>query len=125
MTIVHATASDWDTYIGTTRPATLATLLRRASLDVDGELVAAVYRSTDTDVVTALAEATCEQAAWRKTQGAAAGIDAAQYVSVSAGSISLSRRAGDDATRDTFSPQAFQVLQSAGLTGQAPSTGWE
>jgi hypothetical protein len=125
MTIVHATASDWDTYIGTTRPANLATLLRRASLDVDGELVAAVYRSTDTDVVAALAEATCEQAAWRKTQGAAAGIDAAQYVSVSAGSISLSRRAGDDATRDTFSPQAFQVLQSAGLTGQAPSTGWE
>jgi hypothetical protein len=125
MTIVHATASDWDTYIGTTRPANLATLLRRASLDVDGELVAAVYRSTDTDVVAALAEATCEQAAWRKMQGAAAGIDAAQYVSVSAGSISLSRRAGDDATRDTFSPQAFQVLQSAGLTGQAPSTGWE
>jgi hypothetical protein len=125
MTIVHATASDWDTYIGTTRPANLATLLRRASLDVDGELVAAVYRSTDTDVVAALAEATCEQAAWRKTQGAAAGIDAAQYVSVSAGSISLARRAGDDATRDTFSPQAFQVLQSAGLTGQAPSTGWE
>jgi hypothetical protein len=125
MTIVHATASDWDTYIGTTRPANLATLLRRASLDVDGELVAAVYRSTDTRVVAALAEATCEQAAWRKTQGAAAGIDAAQYVSVSAGSISLARRAGDDATRDTFSPQAFQVLQSAGLTGQAPSTGWE
>jgi hypothetical protein len=125
MTIVHATASDWDTYIGTARPTNLTALLRRASLDVDGELVAAVYYSTDADVRAALAEATCEQAVWRKTQGMSSGIDASTYSAVAIGSVSLARRASDDATRGSFSPQAFQVLQNAGLTGQAPSTGWE
>jgi hypothetical protein len=124
MTIVHATASDWDTYIGTTRPANLAALLRRASLDVDGELVAAVYRSTDTDVVAALAEATCEQAAFLRSQGTGDG-QRTPYSVVSIGSVALSKNKITDDSVGTFSTHAFQVLQSAGLTGQAPSTGWE
>jgi len=124
MTIVHATASDWDTYIGTARPPNLTALLRRAALDVDGELVAAVYRSADADVIAALAEATCEQAAFLKSQGAGDG-QRTPYSSVSIGSVALSKNKITDDSVGTFSTRAFQILQSAGLTGQAPSTGWE
>jgi hypothetical protein len=122
MTTVHATAADWATYIGGTPPANLTQLLRRASLDVDGELLTAMYDDLDEGIAEVLAEATCEQAAHLKSQGAADGLSSG-YSNVSIGSVSLARRPGDDATRGTFSSRAFQILQTAGLTGVAPYTG--
>jgi len=123
MTAVHATAADWATYIGTTQPAGLTMLLRRASLDVDRALVSAIYDDTDADLLAALAEATCEQADALRAGGATYG-NPNPYQSVSAGSISLSRTSrSSDGTE--LSPRAWQILCGAGLTGGAPSIGME
>jgi hypothetical protein len=118
----HADADDWDTYIGTARPSTLTALLRRASLDVNGELVSAVYDVTDSDVLAALAEATCEQAAFLLANMAADGIQSV-FSAVSIGGVALSRNK-ITLPPAQFSQQAYQVLQDAGLTGGAPSTGY-
>jgi hypothetical protein len=130
MTTSHATADDWATYIGTAAPASLTALLRRATLDVNRALVSAVYDDTDTDMLAALAEATCEQADALRASGTSDG-NPNPYQSVSAGSIRLARAAsgksgtsqGSDGTE--LSPRAWQILCDAGLTGGAPSIGME
>lgn len=108
------------------RPDSLAQLLVRASRDVDRTLLTAVYDITDAATLTALKEATVEQAAWRIENGQETGINAG-YHSVQIGSVNLTRGytgQGSAAVVGTeFSPQAFVILQLAGLTGHAPYTG--
>lgn len=126
--MAHATAGDWATYIGTTEPAAISQLLANASLDIDGALIGSWYDATDADVLAALAEATCRQAAALAGSGAADGIPS-PYQSVSAGSITLTRGSAaagrGPLTGTELSPRAWQVLQNAGLIGHAVSTGYE
>ena len=124
MTTVHADGDDWDRYIGTTRPSNLNALLRRATLDINSLLIAAVYDSTDADTLAALAEAACEQADFLRSQGAADG-QRSPYSTMSIGSVSLGKNKITDDSVGTFSSRAFQILADAGLTGSAPTTGWE
>ncbi|MER7363576.1 hypothetical protein [Nonomuraea wenchangensis] len=124
--MAYATEDDLVPAYLATAPAQVDLLLVRASRLVDQALLAAVYDAEDADVQTALQEATCEQvAAW-----AAVGEDgtgaSAEYANVSIGSVSLGRAqsggaggGGSAATR--LAPQAFAVLQQAGLTGHSPS----
>jgi len=98
-------------------------LLWRASRDVDRALLTAVYDATDEDTATALQQATCEQADWRIAQGQENGIGAGGVHSVSIATVQISKGytgSGSAAMRDMFSPQAYTILQLAGLIGQAP-----
>lgn len=110
-------------------PANSARLLDRASRDVDSELLCAVY-DVDTDgipteqsVIDALREATLEQVSWRLSQGDDDGLPSG-YQSVSIGSVALTRGSGAQATGSVgrLGSQAWQILASAGLTGNEPWT---
>jgi hypothetical protein len=120
----YATVAQWIDYTGETPPANAALLLRRASRDIDGVLIAATYDAADADVILALQQATIEQALYGLDQGWENGIPGG-YQSVSIGSVSLSRgaSAGGTSTPAEISGQAFTILQLAGLTGMAPWTG--
>lgn len=101
-------------------------LLWRASRDVDRILLTAVYDVTDESIATALQQATCEQADWRIAQGQESGIGAGGVHSVAIATVQISRGytgSGSAAMRDMFSPQAYSILQAAGLIGMAPYTG--
>lgn len=98
-------------------------LLWRASRDVDRVLLAAVYDPTDSAVTEALRQATCEQADWRIASGQDSGIAATGVHAVSIATVQISKGytgSGSAAMRDMFSPQAYTILQLAGLVGQAP-----
>lgn len=111
-------------------------LLRRASRDVDQALLCTVYpvdehgRPTDPAVVTALMEATCEQVAGILDSGDRTGTGAAPPTSsFSIGKVSVVRGgqgAGGSAAQASriagLWPQAWQILQQAGLTGHGPQT---
>lgn len=101
-------------------------LLWRASRDVDRITLTAVYDPTDEDIARALMQATCEQADWRIAQGQESGIGAGGVHSVSIATVQISRGytgSGSAAMRDMFSPQAYTILQLAGLISNAPWTG--
>ncbi|TCB97579.1 hypothetical protein E0H26_11715 [Micromonospora zingiberis] len=105
-------------------------LLRRASRDVDQALLCAVYDPEDPAVVTALMEATCEQVAGILDSGDRTGTGAAPpTASFSIGKVSVVRGgqgAGGSAAQASrigpLWPQAWQILQAAGLTGHGPQT---
>lgn len=106
-----------------TPPANAAQLLTRASRQVDRNLLTAVYDATDPDVITALKEATCEQVIYQLGIGNSAGIESGyQQVSILSVSLSKAQPAGGSNGDSRFSPEAFTILQLAGLTGQDPST---
>lgn len=120
----YATTADWYDQMGSTGPANLRVLLRRASRDVDSILLTSVYDITDPDVASALMRATCEQVAFRLARGETDGMPTGVQ-SVAIGSVQLSRgystgKGESDVNR--FSEQAFQILRNAGLTGHAPQT---
>lgn len=119
---LHATSADYARYIGGTLPDNLQQLLRRASLDVDKQLLGASYDDDDADVLAALAQATCEQVAYCLSQGWTDGIPAG-YDEVSIGSVRLKRGSGaaGEARPAPFGTEAYTILQLAGLTGHAPS----
>lgn len=119
-----ATTQDFYDWTGPNgpRPTSLPQLLRRCSTDVNRVTRATVFDRTDADVLAALRDATCEQAMYRDTTGQPDGINPG-YHSVQIGSVNLTRGysgAGSGANDDKFSPQAFVILQDAGLTGGAP-----
>lgn len=100
-------------------------LLTRASRDVDSALLCAVYDPDNPDIQAALRDATCEQVAGMLTSGDRTGTGAAPPPSgFTIGKISVQR--GGTGGQQTavrvgrLWPQAWQVLQSAGLTGQGP-----
>jgi len=124
--MAHATEADLvPAYVATT-PANVDLLLTRASRDVDRALLCSVYDPDDADVVTALMEATCEQAAGQLAAGATDGIGAAAPASFTLGKLSVNRGSGgaNPAAQARkvggLWEQAWAVLQLAGLTGQEP-----
>lgn len=105
--------------------ASAALLLTRASRDVDRALLCAVYDATDATVIAALRDATCEQVAGMIDAGDLAGTGAAAPSSgFTIGRVTVQRGAGSGQPQaskiDGLWPQAWQVLQQAGLTGQGP-----
>lgn len=127
----YATAEEYETEIGSA-PDNIGRLLTLASRDVDAALISAVYdvedgEATDAAVIVALKEATIEQAAYYLDTGDTTGTGGmAVYTSVSIGSVALARPqtggAGGGSAARPLAPQAFSVLQLAGLTGHEPYT---
>lgn len=126
---VYATREDLVDYA----PATVSVpdepeasrLLRRASEQITRVLFGSVYRvdsaglPSDPDIREAATNATCAQAVWRLTVGYDSG-DAAQYDSVSIGSVALSgRRSGPERPGSTggIADEALTHLRLAGLLG--------
>ncbi|MEV4837785.1 hypothetical protein AB0K05_24905 [Nonomuraea sp. NPDC049486] len=125
--MAYATSEEYEDETGTTAPANIGRLLTLASRDVDAALISAVYDTEDEDVVTALREATIEQAAYWLDTGDTTGTGGiAAYSAVSIGSVQLARAqtggAGGGSAARPLAPQAFSVLQLAGLTGHSPRT---
>jgi len=110
-------------------PPDAARLLDRASRDVDGALLCAVYDVDDTGMPTdpavaqALKTATLEQAAWRLRMGDGAS-SAGKWSRVAIGSANLERRtdrtAPDEAAVGRLGADASEVLQLAGLLNNGP-----
>lgn len=135
--VVHATEQQLEDY-PVTVPAgvSAALLLTRASRDVDRALLAAVYDvdddgvATDVDVLAALRDATIEQVAGMIESGDRTGTGAAPPTSsFSIGKVSVVRGgqgAGGSAAQASrigpLWPQAWQILQQAGLTGHSPQS---
>lgn len=131
--MAYATPEEYEAEIGSA-PANIGRLLTLASRDVDAALLTAVYEvDADTglpvkaEYVTALREATIEQAAYYLDTGDTTGTGGqAVYTNVSIGSVTLGRpqaggTGGGSAARP-LAPQAFSVLQLAGLTCHEPRT---
>lgn len=107
--------------------ANAALLLTRASRDVDRALLCAVYDAAAADVIEALKTATIEQVAGMIDAGDLTGTGATQPTAgFSIGKISVQRGGGSAGSSKQAEkinglwPQAWQVLQQAGLTGQGP-----
>lgn len=126
--MAYATAEEYETETGMTAPANIGRLLTLASRDVDAALISAVYNPDDEQVITALREATIEQAAYHLDTGDTTGTGGlAAYGMVSIGSVQLGRaaQAGGGQTGSAarpLAPGAWAVLQTAGLTGHGPRT---
>lgn len=125
----YATAADLAALLGTAAPANADRLLDRASRVIGQATVTATYAAgtdglpTDADVLAAMRDATCEQAAWWIASGEDEGMGtAAAYSSVSIGSVSLTRAqsGGSAASGAALAPQAYAVLSLAGLVGTGP-----
>jgi hypothetical protein len=130
--MAYATEAEYEDETGTTAPANINRLLTLASRDVDAALIAAVYdvedgAATDAAVIVALKEATIEQVAYHLDSGDETGTGGSQtYADVQIGSVRLGRpqtggAVGGSAGRP-LAPQAFAVLQLAGLTNHEPYT---
>lgn len=133
---VYATSADLAAY-PVTVPAGVAAgpLLVRASRDVDRALLCAVYdvddagMPTSTVVRQALREAVCEQVAAMVDSGERTGTGAAvPSTGFTIGKLSVQKPAGGapgQAGRvGALWPQAWQILQQAGLTGHGPQSSW-
>ncbi|MFF4412119.1 hypothetical protein ACFYY8_06270 [Streptosporangium sp. NPDC001559] len=125
--MTYATVDDLVGYVSPT-PANAALLLTRASRLVGQALLCAVYDPDDVAVQTALREATCEQvAAWATAGEDGSGVTPV-YSTVTIGSVTLGGRSSGGGTNNGsastsgLAPQAYAVLQAAGLTGHAPQT---
>ncbi len=102
-------------------------LLQRASRQIDRALFTAVYDITDTDVVTALQQATVEQVLGTLAGGDSAGLGVATQVSqFTIGKLSATKQLGSTSGGSSGAPttggivdQAWIILQTAGLTGHA------
>lgn len=106
-------------------------LLQRASVKIRKLTITAIYRTnpdgtpTDPNVRDALRDATCAQAAWLDETGDTGSGATGRFNSMSLGSASLSgggtgSPTNTSAATGSLSPEAVQILQNAGLLGQAP-----
>jgi hypothetical protein len=127
--VAYATVADLAAWLSPTpAPADAQKRLDRASLVVDEMLLTAVYAvddnglPTEAAVITALRDATCAQVEYAAAAGDPASVGAAQYHSMSIGSVALTRgySGGGSAAAGRYSPIAWSILQQAGLTGQPP-----
>lgn len=125
----YATEQDYVDWSGKAAPADISVRLRRASLNVDSELLAEVYDLTDPYVVLAMNQATCEQVDYLRTLGYPGGAPVG-VVSAKIGSVDIKRGGSGSldpslgGTTVPFSPVAFTILQTAGmLNGTPPRTG--
>lgn len=127
----YATTADYAEYLGVVPPAGVDLLLARATRLIDQAIMSAVYdvdddgMPTDSAVRSALRDAVVEQAAyWVQTGEDGVGATG-EYAKVAIGSVSLERPQagaggpGSGAAR-SLAPQAWMILQQAGLTGHGP-----
>lgn len=121
----YATPAEWTEYTGRTAPTDATLRLRRASRNVDEELIGAVYDYSDPYVSAALRDATIEQADSLRGSAYPGGLPSA-YGDVAIGSVRLGGRSaastGAAPGKVPFSQLARVILQTAGLTGMAVST---
>lgn len=121
----YATPTEWADYTGKAAPTDAVLRLRRASRNVDQELITANYDITDPYVVAALRDATIEQADSLRGPAYPGGLPSA-YGDVGIGSVRLGARSaastGAAPGRVPFSSVAWTILQTAGLTADAPFT---
>lgn len=123
-----ATVAQYASIIGGPLPTNLARLLRVASSTIRGEIGGSVWDITTPATATVLAEATCEQVAWAKSNGWVNGFPVATRA-LSIGSASLGATinpgAGGSGATPTLSPIARELLLNAGLLGGQPDQfGW-
>ncbi|MFI6909883.1 hypothetical protein ACIBKY_52085 [Nonomuraea sp. NPDC050394] len=134
--MAYATSSDYQTYTGQTPPEGIALLLTRASREVDTVLLSSVYPvdedglPTEAAHITAVMEATCEQVAAWVEEGETGTGTSGKWDDVRIGSVQLASRGrgsqagagGGGSAAARLAPQAWEVLQLAGLTGHSPRT---
>jgi hypothetical protein len=107
-------------------PTNAQLLLDRASRDVDQALLCAVYDVEDPDVIATLKATTLEQAAGyldygdRTGGGVAAPAEGFTLGRLSVQKSSSSNSSGQASRIGRLWPQAWAVLQQAGLTGDGP-----
>lgn len=126
--MAYATVEELEAYpVTVPAGATAELLLTRASRDVDRALICSVYDPTDPDVQAALRDATIEQVAGYIESGDLTGTGAAAPTAgFTIGRISVQRGGGGSSGSGQAAriqglwPQAWLVLQQAGLTGQGP-----
>ena len=127
MPSAYATADELRDLLGRT-PANAEQMLIRASRDVDQALLTALYDPTAADVIDALREATLEQVAGALEAGDVSGTGIRQRPgSFTIGRLSVQQAANVDAAAAKIAglwPQAYAVLQQAGLTGNSPQEPW-
>jgi hypothetical protein len=122
----YADAQDYTDYTGKTAPADIDLRLRRASAQVDAELLSAVYDTTDPYVIAALRDATCEQA-HNAREGGYSGGGASGGQDVKIGSVAIGARSSANSGalpgQVPFSSVARTILQVAGVSfTNAPMT---
>ena len=125
--MAYATEADLTSYpVAVPAGASAALLLTRASRDVDRALLTAVYDANAPDVVVALRDATCEQVAGMLDAGDVTGTGAKPPTSgFSIGKIAVQRGGGSSGQASKIGdlwPQAWAILQQAGLTGHGPQS---
>ncbi|MBG0560723.1 hypothetical protein [Actinoplanes aureus] len=119
---VYATPNDLTGVVDPV-PANAEQLIKRASRDVDRELLCAVYDPTDAATIAALKEATVEQVAGTLAAGDKTGLGVPTVpASFTLGKLSVQRPAAPATASRTggLVYQAYAVLQAAGLTGHGP-----
>ncbi|GLW53968.1 hypothetical protein [Kitasatospora phosalacinea] len=118
----YATPEQLAAYTGKPAPADAERLLARASADIDDALLTACYPVTSTGApadpahAQALADAACAQVEYLLAAGEDGTGASARWLSVSAGSVSLSANSSLPTALD-LAPRALRELQRAGLTG--------
>ena len=126
---VYATTEDLANWLRAAPPAGSRRALAEASRDVDQMLLTAVYDvdddglPTDADVIAAMRDATCAQAEYARALGDPTGVGAGRITQAQIGSVSFQRSAASGpagSAPSRYSPQAWQILQQAGLTGHEP-----
>lgn len=140
--LLFATAEDVTSWPGYANPAGVSVdaLLRSASLRVAEATKTAIYdvddlgAPTDTDLVDALRDATCAQAAALAVNGVnpAGGVagasGAVQATSIGSASVQYAVAGNAGATRQALltqlSDEAAMILRNAGLIGAAPGLAW-
>ncbi|MFB4276044.1 hypothetical protein ACBJ59_12170 [Nonomuraea sp. MTCD27] len=132
--MAYATEADLVPDYVSPAPANVELLLTRASRLVDQALLSAVYPvdenglPTEAAHIVALRDATCEQAAaWAEEGETGTGVSG-RWDDVQIGSVRLARRGastgagGGGSAAARLAPQAWDILQQAGLTGMEPHT---
>jgi hypothetical protein len=119
----YATPVQYAAIIGGVLPTNLARLLRVASSTIRSEISGSVWDITTPATAAVLAEATCEQVVWARSNGWTNGYPVATRA-LSIGSASLGATinpgAGGSGATPLLSPIARELLLGAGLLGGAP-----
>jgi hypothetical protein len=129
---VYASVAQYRAWSGDQWPPDerMTVLLQRASEDLDGNLVGAVYpvnqngMPTDAMVIDVFMRACCAQAQFLAADNDITGVKR-QYSSTSMGGVSLTRVAAMTATPfPPLAPRAASILRTAGVLPNAPLINW-
>lgn len=131
---VYASTADLATWLRAAPPSGARRALAEASRLVDEMLLTACYDVDDDGmptaaaVIAALLDATCAQADWARASGDTNLVGAGRPASFTLGKLAVQRQTlggtggAGVGPRGDWSPQAWRLLQQAGLTGGGPQT---